>query len=505
MKALLVYPKCLDSFMSFKYALPFINKKAANPPLGLLTVAAMLPAAWEKRLIDMNARKISDDDLMWADYVFISAMNIQKASVKEILGRCQALGVKTVAGGPLFTMEPEEFPEADHLVLGEAEITLAPFLTDLEQGTARHIYDSSERPTMTNTPVPAWELLNSKDYACMSIQYSRGCPYDCEFCDITSLYGRKPRLKNTSQFITELETIYDTGWRGSVMVVDDNFISNMNQLKTEVLPAMIDWMEKHHYPFSFLTEASINLADDPALMVLMGQAGFNNVFVGIETPSEESLKECNKVNNVNRNLIAAVKSIQNYGMEVSAGFIVGFDSDTPSIFERQISFIQQSGIVNAMVGLLNAPRGTRLFERLKQEKRLLSEFTANNTDFSMNFIPKMNPQKLAEGYRSIVTTIYDPAAFYERVYTFFKEFQPIKRRRAERFQLVYIKALLQAMFYLGILEKGRRHYWKLLFKTTFRYPRFLPNAVIFSVNGFHYRKIFGQMPLRSGDHKLPGS
>jgi radical SAM superfamily enzyme YgiQ (UPF0313 family) len=237
----------------------------------------------------------------------------------------------------------------------------------------------------------------------------------------------------------------------------------------------------------------------------MGQAGFNNVFVGIETPSEESLKECNKVNNVNRNLIAAVKSIQNYGMEVSAGFIVGFDSDTPSIFERQISFIQQSGIVNAMVGLLNAPRGTRLFERLKQEKRLLSEFTANNTDFSMNFIPKMNPQKLAEGYRSIVTTIYDPAAFYERVYTFFKEFQPIKRRRAERFQLVYIKALLQAMFYLGILEKGRRHYWKLLFKTTFRYPRFLPNAVIFSVNGFHYRKIFGQMPLRSGDHKLPGS
>jgi hypothetical protein len=182
-----------------------------------------------------------------------------------------------------------------------------------------------------------------------------------------------------------------------------------------------------------------------------------------------------------------------------AGFIVGFDSDTPSIFERQISFIQQSGIITAMVGLLSAPRGTRLFERLKQEQRLLSEFTGNNTDFSLNFIPKMNPQKLVDGYRSIVTTIYDPAAFYERVYKFFKEFKPIKRKRAEPFQLVYIKALLQAMFYLGVLQKGRRYYWKLLFKTTFRYPRFLPNAVIFSVYGFHYRKIFGQMVRLEGE------
>jgi radical SAM superfamily enzyme YgiQ (UPF0313 family) len=499
LKVLLVYPRYPDSFWSFKYALPFINKKAANPPLGLLTVAAMLPAAWDKRLIDMNTKKITDDDLRWADYVFISAMNIQKASVKEILSRCQALGVKTVAGGPLFTMEPEEFPEADHLVLGEAEATLSPFLKDLEQGTARHIYNTSERPAMNNTPVPAWELINSKDYACMGIQYSRGCPYDCEFCDITSLYGRVPRLKDTHQFIRELQTIYDTGWRGSVFVVDDNFIGNKNRLKKEVLPAMIAWMELHRYPFTFTTEASINLADDNTLLELMRQAGFNHVFIGIETPSEESLKECNKFNNVNRNLIATVKKIQNYGMEVSAGFIVGFDSDTPSIFERQISFIQQSGIITAMVGLLSAPRGTRLFERLKAEKRLLSECTGNNTDFSLNFIPKMNPQRLVEGYQSIVTTIYDPAAFYERVYKFFKEFKPLKRKRAQRFRLVYIKGLLQAMFYLGVLQKGRRHYWKLLFKTTFRYPRFLPEAVIFSVYGFHFRKIFGQMPRLEGE------
>jgi radical SAM superfamily enzyme YgiQ (UPF0313 family) len=499
LKALMVYPKYPDSFWSFKYALPFINKKAAHPPLGLLTVAAMLPTDWSKRLIDMNVNKVTDDDLRWADYVFISAMNIQKPSTKEILSRCQALGVRTVAGGPLITMEPEEFPEVDHLVMGEAEITLPPLLNDLEQGTAVHIYNTSERPAMNNTPIPAWELLNSKDYVTMSVQYSRGCPFDCEFCDITSLYGRKPRLKETQQFIAELQTIYDNGWRGSVFVVDDNFIGNKNVLKSEILPSMIYWMEKHKYPFTFITEASINLADDQALMVLMRQAGFNHVFIGIETPSEEGLKECNKFNNVNRNLIAAVKMIQNYGMEVSAGFIVGFDSDTPSIFERQINFIQQSGIITAMVGLLSAPRGTRLFERLKKEKRLLSEFTGNNTDFSLNFIPKMNPKKLVEGYQSIVTTIYDPAAFYERVFKFFKEFKPIKRRRAEPLRLVYIKALIQAMFYLGVLQKGRRYYWKLLFKTTFRYPRFLPEAVIFSVYGFHYRKIFSQMLQLQGE------
>lgn len=494
MKALLVYPKYPESFWSFKYALPFINKKAAHPPLGLLTVAAMLPAAWEKRLIDMNVKKLADEEIRWADYVFISAMSIQKPSVKEVLSRCHSLGVKTVVGGPLFTMEWEEFPEADHLVLGEAEVTLPPFLEDLERGAARQIYNTNERPAMTNTPIPAWGLLNPKDYVCMSVQYSRGCPYDCEFCDITSLYGRKPRLKSTAQFINELEAIYNNGWRGSVFVVDDNFIGNRNALKKDVLPTLLDWMDRHKYPFTFITEASINLADDPALLVLMRQAGFNHVFIGIETPSEESLKECNKFNNTNRNLIAAVQKIQNYGMEVSAGFIVGFDSDTSNIFERQISFIQQSGIVTAMVGLLSAPRGTRLFERLKKEKRLLSEFTGNNTDFSLNFIPKMNPRKLVEGYQRIVTTIYDPAAFYERVFKFFKEFKPLKRKRSERFRMVYIKALIQAMFYLGILEKGRRHYWKLLFRTTFRYPRFLPEALIYSVYGFHFRKIFGRMP-----------
>ncbi|MDH7577080.1 MAG: DUF4070 domain-containing protein [Bacillota bacterium] len=492
MKILLLYPNYPESFWSFKYALKFISKKAAHPPLGLLTVAAMLPRAWEKRLIDLNVKKLTDEDLKWADYVFISAMAIQRNSVKEILARCKSLGVRTVAGGPLFTMEPEEFNEVDHLVLNEAEITLPEFLDDLEKGAAKHIYTTGRRPDLERTPVPMWELINLNDYASMSIQYSRGCPYDCEFCDITSLYGRKPRLKNVAQLLLELDSLYERGWKGSIFIVDDNFIGNKARLKGEALPAMIEWMEKHKYPFSFITETSINLADDEELMDLMRRAGFSHVFIGIETPSEESLKECNKFHNVNRNLLASVKKIQNYGFQVSAGFIVGFDNDTPSIFDRQINFIQQSGIVTAMVGLLNAPRGTRLFERLKKEKRLLPNFSGNNTDFSLNFIPKMNPQKLLEGYKKIVTTIYAPGPYYDRIWEFFKEFKPVKKSRISQLRLCYLTALFKAMFYLGVLEKGRRYYWKLILKTLVKYPHLLPEAITFAIYGFHFRKIFSR-------------
>lgn len=490
MKILLAYPRYPESFWSFKHALRFVSKKAAHPPLGLLTVAAMLPRSWEKRLIDMNVRKIKDADLQWADYVFISAMAIQRDSARELIARCKSLGVKTVAGGPLFTMEYEDFAEVDHLVLDEAEVTLPRFLADLEEGTEKHIYTANERPDIGNTPVPLWELINLNDYVTMSIQYSRGCPYDCEFCDITSLYGRKPRLKNVQQFIRELDSLYQYGWRGSVFIVDDNFIGNKIIIKQEILPAMIEWMDKHRHPFVFITETSINLADDKELMDLMRRAGFTHVFIGIETPSEDSLKECNKFNNVNRDLLASVKSIQNHGMEVSAGFIVGFDSDPPSIFERQINFIQQSGIVTAMVGLLNAPRGTRLFERLKNEKRLLQEFSGDNTDFSLNFIPKMNPQKLIEGYKQIVSTIYSPACYYERVLQFFREFKPARGIRISMFRLCYLKAFFLAMFYLGVLDKGRKYYWRLLLKTLWDYPHFLPQAISYAIYGFHFRKIF---------------
>jgi len=495
MKVLLVYPKYPDSFWSFKHALKFIGVKAAYPPLGLLTVAAMLPREWEKRLIDLNVRKLRDEDIRWADLVMISAMAIQKQSAKEVIARCRGLGVKTVAGGPLFTMEPEEFPEVDHLVLNEGEATLPAFLEDLAGGTLKRVYTSRELPPLESTPVPMWDLISFKDYATMSIQFSRGCPYDCEFCDITTLFGHRPRLKSVDQLLLELDTLYFRGWRGSVFIVDDNFIGNKARLKKSVLPAMIDWMEKRRYPFWFITEASINLADDEELMRLMQKAGFSSVFIGIETPSEESLKECNKFNNVKRDLIASVKKIQNFGIQVSGGFIVGFDSDTPSIFERQIAFIQQSGIVTAMVGLLQAPVGTRLFERLKKEKRLLPgvSFSGNNTDLTINFIPKMNLQSLLEGYRRIVTTIYDPARYYERVLEFFKEFKPVRKKSIKMLRLAHIKALCRAMFYLGVLEKGRRHYWRLLLKTLVRYPRFFPEAVTFAIYGLHFRKIFSNL------------
>jgi radical SAM superfamily enzyme YgiQ (UPF0313 family) len=492
LKALLVYPKCPDSFWSFNHALKFIGVKAALPPLGLLTVAALLPEDWEKKLVDMNVHQLKDEDLKWADYVLISAMSIQKKSANSVIKRCRELGVKIIAGGPLFTSESEKYPEVDHLVLGEAEITLKAFLNDLEKGKARHIYTSSEKPSLENTPFPLWELINPHDYSTMSVQFSRGCPYDCEFCDITTLYGRKPRLKPTDRFIEELEVLYSRGWRGGVFIVDDNFIGNKVRLKKELLPELIKWMEEHRNPFWFITEASINLADDEQLLKMMQSANFASVFIGIETPDEKSLQECNKFNNTNRDLIAAVKKIQNYGIQVTGGFIVGFDSDTPSIFEQQINFIQKSGIVTAMVGLLKAPVGTKLFKRLKRENRILpdTEFTGNNTDLSLNFIPKMNVQKLISGYKQIVTTIYDPKSYYERVMEFFKEFKPAKKKSIKMLRFCYVKALFRAMFILGVLEKGRRHYWKFLMKTLIKYPRFLPEAITFAINGFHFRKIF---------------
>lgn len=454
MRVLLVYPSYPESFWSFKLALQFIGAKAAHPPLALLTVAALLPNEWEKRLIDLNVTKLSDTDLQWADYVMISAMAIQKPSVMQIIGRCKEHGVKVVAGGPLFTMEPEAFPQVDHLVLNEGEVTIPAFLADLSLGRPEHVYTTDRLPELIGTPLPRWELINMKHYGSMSIQYSRGCPYDCEFCDITTLFGRKPRLKSTDQFIGELDELYHHGWRGTVFIVDDNFIGNKARIKTEVLPAMIEWMHAHKSPFWFTTEASINLADDEELMVMMHQAGFNAVFVGIETPSEESLAECNKYNNMHRDLISSVKRMQNHGLQVSGGFIVGFDSDTPSIFERQINFIQQSGIVTAMVGLLHAPTGTRLFERLKREKRLVGGFSGNNTDLAINFIPKMNLDKLIEGYKMIVATIYDPSQYYQRVLEFFKEFKPTRKKSITMLRFCHIKALFRSMPRLGLLEKG---------------------------------------------------
>jgi radical SAM superfamily enzyme YgiQ (UPF0313 family) len=488
MKILLVYPQYPETFWGFRYALNFISKKACYPPLGLLTVAAMLPESWQKRLVDMNVQSLTDRDLYWADFVFISAMTIQTESVKKVLDRCRQLGVKTVAGGPLFTSNPEQFPEVDHLVLNEAEITLPLFLDDLQTGSTQRIYTADGWADLGNTPIPLWELVDLRNYAAMNIQYSRGCPFDCEFCDITALFGRKPRTKGLEQLLAELDSLYARGWRGGTFFVDDNFIGDKRKLKKEILPAMIAWMEKKKKPFSFITEASIDIADDPELMALMVRAGFEEVFIGIETPQEESLHESGKVQNENRDMLACVKIIQQSGLQVQGGFIVGFDSDPTSIFEKHIRFIQESGIVTAMVGMLTAMRGTKLYQRLVKEGRMLEDTSGDNTAIAINFMPKMNLEALISGYRSIILTIYSPKPYYKRVKTFLKNYRPLPGGKWH-LKPQYLAALLKSMLLLGLIGKERFQFWKLFCWSLFRKPKLFPLAITLAIYGFHFRKI----------------
>ncbi len=505
MRVMLVYPSYPDTFWSFRHALKFIHKKASFPPLGLLTVAAMLPEDWEKRLVDMNVTPLTDQDIRWADYVFLSAMVVQRDAVKEVISRCRALGTKVVAGGPLFTTGYDEFEGVDHFVLGEAEATLPLFLRDIAAGCPQHIYTSEERPDITKTPIPMWSLINMKHYSAMNIQYSRGCPFNCEFCDIIILNGHTPRTKDSAQLITELDTLYEQGWRSSVFIVDDNFIGNRKKLKAETLPAMIEWSQRRKYPFTFYTEASINLADDEGLMRLMAEAGFDRVFIGIETPNDESLAECNKMQNRDRDLAASVKKLQSNGFEVQGGFIVGFDNDPNTIFKSQISFIQRSGIVTAMVGLLNAPRGTRLYQRLKSENRILKESTGNNMDCSLNFVPKMNHETLINGYKSILNTIYAPRQYYERIHTFLKTYKPRRTKRLPHVEFYHIVAFVKSIWLLGIVERGRWYFWKLLLNTLIKRPRFFPLSISLSVLGFHFRKVarkFTGLPVNGA--RIPG-
>jgi radical SAM superfamily enzyme YgiQ (UPF0313 family) len=486
LRILLVYPEFPDTFWSFKHALKFIRKKAGAPPLGLLTVAAMLPSEWEKRLVDLNVTGLTQQDLAWADYVFVSAMIVQRDSARALIARCKEAGVKVVAGGPLFTMEHARFPDVDHFVLNEAELTLPPFLADLADGCAQHIYTTTEFPDIRQTPAPLWQLANLKHYDTVSIQFSRGCPFSCDFCNVTALLGHRPRTKSAAQIIAELDSLYALGWRKSVFFVDDNFIGNKKKLKSEVLPALVEWRKgKPGMPFN--TEASINLADDTELLGLMTQAGFDTVFVGIETPNEDSLAECSKTQNQGRDLVESVKLLQRAGFQVQGGFIVGFDSDTPSIFQQQIDFIQKSGIVTAMVGLLQAPPGTRLYERMKQEGRVVNEMSGDNVDGSTNIIPKMGLDTLRAGYRKILDQIYAPQFYYERVLTFLREYQPPKIRI--HLDLQYILAFGRSVYQLGIRGEERAHYWRLVFWTLFRRPRLFPLAITLAIYGFHFRQV----------------
>ena len=489
MKILLVYPKYPDTYWSFSHALKFISKKAAYPPLGLITVAQLLPQTWEKKLIDMNIELLNDKDIGWADYVMISAMSVQSASVKKVIARCKKLNKRIIAGGPLFTAEYSSYTDIDYLILNEAEITLQPFIKDLANGNPKRIYRSEEFAEVKESPVPDYSLLKIKHYGSLSIQYTRGCPFNCDFCDITVLFGKKVRAKTTTQIIDELTNLNKYGFVGSLFFVDDNFIGNRRVLKKDLLPAIINWMEQNNRPFHFLTEASVNLADDEELMEMMVRAGFSKVFVGIETPDEASLVECSKTQNNNRDLIEAINKIQAFGMEVSAGFIVGFDNDSSSIFQRQIDFIQKSGVISAMVGLLNAPKKTRLWERLNKEGRIIDDFDGDNTNFALNFEPIMNKEELLIGYQNILDGIYSTQPYFERVKRFLVDFEP-KVRNQTKISFQKIKALLRSVIVLGILDEGRKYYWNLFFWSLLKKPKVFSLAITYAVYGYHYRKVF---------------
>jgi radical SAM superfamily enzyme YgiQ (UPF0313 family) len=486
MNVLLVYPSFPNTFWSFKYALKFIRKKAAYPPLGLLTVAAILPENWSKRLVDLNVSTLSDDDLAWADMVFVGGMALQRVSAGQVVDRCKAEGLKVVGGGPLFTVEPEAFAAVDHLVLDEAEMTLPQFLADLQNGHPQKIYRAAGFCDLHATPKPCWELVQMNKYAAMSVQFSRGCPFNCEFCNVTVLFGNRTRMKTARQMVAELDGLYAAGWRGNIFFVDDNFIGNKRYLKNELLPALIQWRRgKKGCPF--YTEASINLADDPALIDLMVQAGFDSVFIGIESPDERSLAECKKSQNTDRDLLESVRIIQRAGLQVQGGFIVGFDSDTQSIFQRQIDFIQKSGIVTAMVGLLQAPPGTRLYDRLQRENRLRGGISGDNVDGTTNIVPQMGIDILLDGYQSIMAHIYTPRHYYRRVQTFLKECRaPIVRVPMD---IQRFLAFFRTSIRLGIIGKERFQYWRLLAWALVRRPRLLPTAITLAIYGYHFRRV----------------
>ena len=486
MRILLVYPETPDTFWSFKHVLPFVSKRAAFPPLGLLTIAAMLPRHWELKLVDLNVEQLLEGDLHWADFVMLSAMIVHKECVLEIVHRCVQAGKKVIAGGPLFTTGHASFPQIQHFVLGEAEEVIPMLIADIEQGTVKAVYRAAERPDITRVPVPRWDLIHFKRYVAMTAQFSRGCPYDCEFCDIIVMNGRVPRAKTPEQMIAELESLRVAGWKDMVFIFDDNFIGDKNRTRA-LLREMVVWRARANPKMGFFTEASVNLADDPELCELMVRAGFKKVFVGIETPSLDSLAECRKVQNRSRDLLDTVRRLQNFGLEVMGGFIVGFDADKPDIFKRQFEFIQNSGVVTAMVGLLTALPQTRLYERLTREGRIEAETTGNNTQAWLNFKPKLNREFLIRGYCELMEKLYEPRAYYRRVRNFLRNHNP--RGPGLRFSWADFRAFIKALWVLGIRARGRIAYWLFLWETLLCRPRQFRQAMELAILGYHFRYI----------------
>ncbi len=441
---LLVYSKIPETYWSFSYALPFVGKKASMPPLGMITVAAMIPKKYNLRLVDMNIEPLKDADFQWADIIFTSSMIVQKKSLEEVIKRAKSFDVPIVAGGPYPTQHFDQIEGVDHFILGEAESgVLEAFFNDFENNSAKKAYARvvkrkregareidqqfldnlisffgkensdiqvvEERPSMSLSPIPRFDLLDRDAYISMAIQESRGCPHDCEFCNEGYLFGHQPRLKESNKMIKELETIFNLGFRGSIFYVDDNFIGNRKKIKA-LLPRIIKFQKEHDYPFTLYTEADISLALDEELMTFMRDAGFNMVFIGLESPNQEVLMSMGKHHNVKINLSESIRKIQSYSIEVTAGFIVGNDNDPPDICDKIFDFCQEEGIVTAMVGLLTAMKGSRLYERLKKEGRLRRDSEGNNThNFELNFdpLPGKDEERMIGGYKDLLARLYD--------------------------------------------------------------------------------------------------
>lgn len=485
LNALLVYPRFPDTYWSFRHALSFQGKRAAQPPLGLMTIAALLPATWNKHLVDTNVDRLKESDLDWADVVLLSGMQIQQEDLLSITRRCRARGLRTIVGGPVTSSVPATALEADCVVIGEAENLIAALARDVESGALNTVYKAEEYPSLEQTPLPDLSLIRLKSYSTMTVQYSRGCPFNCEFCDIIEIYGRRPRTKAVAQVLAEFDQLYAAGWRGPVFIVDDNFIGNKVRVRT-LLAAMTEWEKAHGYPFRFITEASLNLADDRELLKSMKDAGFTSVFLGIETPDESSLVATQKLQNTRRDLLDSIALIQQHGIEVMGGFILGFDTDREDIFDRLVDFIQKSAIPIAMVGLLQAMPGTQLFRRLSREGRILHDGGGNNTSSELNFLPRMNSARLVEGYHSVLRRIYSGEAYYARVREYLNRCRPHYR---PHFSFGNVRALILSVLRQGIRGKARLSYWKFVLAASTRYRRSFGAAMTMAVMGYHFQVI----------------
>jgi radical SAM superfamily enzyme YgiQ (UPF0313 family) len=469
-----------DTFYAFRHLNRAVGKKATFPPLGLMTVSSMMPEAWSRRLVDLNVRELTAEDLEWADMVFLSAMNVQEQSVREILARCSEAQKKVVAGGPLFTHEYDRFDGVSHYVLNEAEITFPPFLEDLEAGSAKAMYSSTEYSDISKTPVPDISLINPSQYLYAIVQYSRGCPYMCDFCDVTALYGHRPRVKTFEHMRQELEALMDASNTSTVLFADDNLIGNKRLLKSDFLPKLIEWRRRVDCPFYFATQLTINLVDDEELMQLLLEAGFRHIFIGIETPEEASLDASRKNQNLKRDMMDNVHKLHQRGFIVAGGFIVGFDTDTEDVFDRQIRFIQESGIPLPIVNILKAPPGTELFDRMKREDRLIRDFAFSEGETNISTV--MEPEALFDGFAHLVRAVHSPEGSFARIAGFLETYEYPKVKTRIRLPVTWQTVLMavRLFVYLGITNPRRSKFWAFTGWAIRNKPSFLEPAIFYA-------------------------